>query len=570
MSRDPGADRERLLAIQGAAQGGDLARAIELADAALAEGLEHSLVLNVLAVRHERAGELDEAERLLRRAVALSEQDAASRNALGLCLLRLQRYAEALEQFDVLAGAPGTPPFVHASRGTALFALARVRAAEAAYRRAIELDPHQPVALAGLARIASYRGAHRQARAWATGALERLPGYPDAELTVAAADLGEQDPLSAETRLRGLLARSDLDAEQRGLAGGLLGDALDAQGRMPEAFAAYTQSNAVQREAYAARFGATQPTALEYAGRLAEYLRRAEHSRWRAVPAPAAPPGPAAGHIFVLGFLRSGTSLLEVILEGHPQVASVEESESLIDTVQQFMQQPEDLERFVQAPAATYEALRAAYWRRVAQAGAEVAGKIFVDKNPLNTLKLPLIARLFPGAKILFACRDPRDIVLSCFRHRFRMSAPVYEMLTLEGAARYYDAVMQVLMQCTRMLPLDVCLVRHEDVVGNFAREMRRVCDFLGLAWDPAMGDFALRTREREALTPSTAQLAKGLNTEGVGHWLRYREQLEPALPILAPWVRQFYYEEADGSGRLNQQLNATVMRSPVPSKGVT
>ncbi|MHB1871007.1 MAG: sulfotransferase family protein [Steroidobacteraceae bacterium] len=567
--RDAAADRERLLAIQRAAQGGELPQAAELAEAALAEGLEHPLIFNVLALRHELAGALGEAERLLRQAVSLAGTDKTARNALGLCLLRLERPAEALEQFDALLALDPALPFAHASRGTALFALARVREAEAAFLRAIERDPQQAVALAGLARIASYRGLHRQAREWAQRALARLPGYPDAELSLAAADLGEQDPLTAEARLRELLARADLAAEQRAFAGGLLGDALDAQGRMPEAFAAYTESNALQRATYAAQFGDASQNARQYAQGLADYLRAAAAARWRAPP-PVPGPAPAAGHIFVLGFLRSGTSLLEVILEGHPQVVSVEESESLIDGLQRFMQQPQDLDSFLHAPPSIYEALRAAYWRRVAQTGANVAGKVFVDKNPLNTLKLPLIARLFPQAKILVACRDPRDIVLSCFRHRFRMSAPVYEMLTLEGAARYYDAVMRVLMECTRLLPLQMCLVRHEDVVTGFAREMRRVCDFLGLEWDPAMGDFALRTREREALTPSTAQLARGLNTEGLGHWRRYREQLGPALPLLAPWVAQFYYDEAGGSGRLNQQLNATVIRSPSPSKGVT
>ena len=124
-----------------------------------------------------------------------------------------------------------------------------------------------------------------------------------------------------------------------------------------------------------------------------------------------------------------------------------------------------DLERLAQASTADLEFLRAAYWRRVAVAGTDVAGKIFVDKHPLNTLKLPLIARLFTHARILFACRDPRDIVLSCFRHRFKMSAPIYELLTVDGAARYYDAVMQLLVTLTRVLTLDTCLVRHEDLV---------------------------------------------------------------------------------------------------------
>ncbi len=557
--------RELLLAIQRSAQGGEVARAAQLAEAALAEGLEHPLIFNVLALRRELAGDLSEAERLLRRAVALSPTDKPARNALGLCLLRLARHEEALEQFDALAAADPALPFVHASRGNALFALTRVQEAEAAFLRAVDLDPRQAVALAGLARIASYRGAYEQARAWAQRALDSVPDHPDAQLSLASAELGERQPAVAETRLRNMLARVDLSAEQRALASGLLADALDAQGRTSEAFVAYSESNALQRQASAAQFAARTPSALEYAHSLREYLRGTEEARWRAAP-PVSAPGPVAGHVFVLGFLRSGTSLLEAILEGHPQVASLEESESLIDGVLQFMRRPEDLEALLEAPPATYETLRGAYWRRVAQTGVAVAGKIFVDKNPLNTLKLPLIARLFPRAKILVACRDPRDVVLSCFRHRFRMSAPIYEMLTLEGAARYYDAVMRVLMECTRLLPLDFSLVRHEDVVSGFAREMRRVCDFLGLQWDAAMGDFAARSHARAALTPSTAQLAEGLNAQGLGRWRRYREQLAPVLPILAPWVGQFY-DEQPGAGQAPPR-EAALHRASWPAGG--
>jgi hypothetical protein len=143
----------------------------------------------------------------------------------------------------------------------------------------------------------------------------------------------------------------------------------------------------------------------------------------------------------------------------------------------------------------------------------------------------------------MFACRDPRDIVLSCFRRRFRMSAPIYELLSIEGAARYYDAVMQLLVRLTGSLALEPFLVRHEDLVTEFAREMKRICTFLSLEWSPAMGDFALRTKDRAVLTPSTAQLVRGLNTEGLGQWRRYRTQLAPVLAVLEPWVKRFYYD---------------------------
>jgi hypothetical protein len=409
------------------------------------------------------------------------------------------------------------------------------------------------VALARLAHIAGSRGIHAEARTLAEKALKLVPGYPDAVLSLAAAELGEHRGERAETLVKALLADSRLAPAETAHANGLLGDILDAANRPAEAFAAYTACNEALRRLYAGRFG-PGASAYDYVRAMIRHVDKARPAVWakderagREIDVSAAPSAAddgsnVRGHVFVLGFPRSGTTLLEVILEGHPEVVSLEEQESLIDSVHEFMRRPEDLDGLAQASAAKLDALRTAYWRRVAAKGIVVAGKVFVDKYPLNSLKLPLIARLFPRAKILFACRDPRDIVISCFRHRFRMSAPLYELLTIEGAARYYDAVMGLVVRLTSMLTLDVCLVRHEDLVTEFAREMKRICAFLNLEWAPAMGDFALRTQYRSVLTPSTAQLVKGLNTEGLGHWHRYREQLAPVLPVLEPWVKRFLY----------------------------
>jgi hypothetical protein len=95
----------------------------------------------------------------------------------------------------------------------------------------------------------------------------------------------------------------------------------------------------------------------------------------------------------------------------------------------------------------------------------------------------------------------------------------------------------------TTAFKLNMCLVRHEDVVTEFSREMKRICAYLNLEWVPAMGDFALRTQKRAVLTPSTAQLVRGLNTEGLGQWRRYQTELSPVLALLEPWVKRFYYD---------------------------
>jgi tetratricopeptide (TPR) repeat protein len=542
MARDPVADLQRLRSVQTLAQAGQHAEAAALAQEARADGLEHPLLYNVLALGLESQGRLLEAEALLQSAVRLAPADVASRNALGLCLLRLERPDEALVQFDSAIARDSRPPFLQANRGTALVALRRVRDAQASFERALALDEHQGVALAGLAKIAASRGAYPEARVRAQKTLQLMPGYPEAVLSLVACDLGERKPSPAEARVRDFLAREDLDPLSRAYALGLLGDALDAQDRMDEAFSAYSLCNRTLRVAHGPRFD-SEPGARAYAQGLGDFLQRADAATWGAPPLPTGRRDPASGHVFVLGFPRSGTTLLEVVLEGHPRVVSLEEHESLIDGIQEFMRQPGDLARLLRAPPAVLDALRDSYWHRVASAGVDVRDRVFVDKNPLNTLKLPLIARLFPQARILVACRDPRDVVLSCFRHRFRMSAPIFELLTLEGAAAYYDAVMRVLVECMRALPLDIRLVRHEDVVTAFTPEMRAICEFLQLEWVPAMEDFASRAQRREILTPSAAQLARGLNASGVGHWRRYQKQLAPVLPLLGHWVSHFHFE---------------------------
>jgi len=157
-------------------------------------------------------------------------------------------------------------------------------------------------------------------------------------------------------------------------------------------------------------------------------------------------------------------------------------------------------------------------------------------------LKLALITRLFPHAKILFAVRDPRDVILSCFRRRFQMNPSMYEFLTLPGAAAFYAAVMQFADTLKRKLNLNWHEVRYEKLIANFATEMRGICAFIGLDWQPGMGEFAQRVQTREHATPSTAQLSQGLVTSATAQWHHYESQLAPVMPTLEVWLERLGY----------------------------
>jgi hypothetical protein len=172
--------------------------------------------------------------------------------------------------------------------------------------------------------------------------------------------------------------------------------------------------------------------------------------------------------------------------------------------------------------------------------GLDPAGKVFVDKNPFNSFRLPLIARLFPNARTLFARRDPRDVILSCFRHRFQMSPAAWQLLTIDGAAALFDATMELAEVSEAAFPLHLLHTSLETVVADFDAETRRICAFLGIEWTTAMRDFGAHAAERGVATPSGPQLVGGLNSRGIGKWRNYERQLAPVLPILTPWVERF------------------------------
>jgi tetratricopeptide (TPR) repeat protein len=547
MPRDLETDLQTLNTVLTFAQNRDFERAAALAEKTLASGFEHPMLLNVLATRLEQQGKFEDSLRLLERAVAIAPGDVGARNALSMCLQRLDRHQEALDHLDTLLKKHPDLSFAHANKGNALISLGMLGRAQQSHQRALELEPGNFVATAALGSIATHRGDHVEARRWAERTLAVSPGFPDALLSLAAAELADGATTQAETLLQKLIMDSRAGPSDLARAVGLLGDVLDASGRYNEAFSAYTTCNEALRRIHE-RF-ANGTSVLAYTRALSAAMGTLVPGEWPTQPAQPATPADPLEHVFLLGFPRSGTTLLEVILDGHPQVASLEEHELLTDGVLRFMREPLNMEPLACADQNQLNSLRTTYWERVRRAGTDVAGKVFVDKNPLNTLKLPLIARMFPRAKILFARRDPRDVVLSCFRRRFTMNSAMYELLTLQGAAAFYDAVMRFADQVRPFLGLSWRVVRYENLVTDFDHELRVICDFLNVQRVAGMEDFGNRIAKRERATPSTAQLTRGLSPSAVDSWRHYSRALEPVLPLLTPWVQHFGYP-ASTSGR--------------------
>jgi hypothetical protein len=252
--------------------------------------------------------------------------------------------------------------------------------------------------------------------------------------------------------------------------------------------------------------------------------------------------GAAARHVFLLGYPRSGTTLVENILASASEVVALEERETLCDTEDVLVANDGTMPDFDAVDPHLLAGLRRKYWERVRSWAGPVEGKVFVDMNPLNGFKLPVIARLFPEARILIMRRDPRDVVLSCFRINFVPSPSAYAYSDLEETARHYDALMRLIELCRERLPLAYHEVRYDRLVADFETTVRAFAAFIGLEWTDQFHAFDRTARTRGVRTASATQVRKGLY-DGGGRWRRYRDQLAPVLPMLKPWVDRFGFQ---------------------------
>ena len=526
-------------AVEAALWASDLAKAMRLSEEAVSAGAVHPTLLSLTALKRMQAGDNAGALPLLLRAREMTPQHVDLLNALGTCLARLGRPREAVEAFDAaLALAPGDQR-LHLGRALALEDSSKLDAARAGFEQVLALDPSSSAALSRLAVLAVQRGDAKAARELATRALAIDPQDAAAAIAFAQAALQQKDIPAAEQVIAALSRHPNLGPVNHAFALSLAGDVLDAQERVAEAFVAYAQSKQILREAYAPSMAKAESVRAREI-RLAEYFRRADAAAWRGTPRPS-----ERVHVFLVGFPRSGTTLLGQVLASHPDVETMEERTCLMDSAAEFFGSDAGLDRLAALPEAELAHWRARYWQRVTESGVTPSKPVFVDKMPLNAVFLPLIAKLFTDARILFALRDPRDVVLSCFRRRFAMNAGMYEFTRLDSAAAYYGAVMRLMQVYSEKLALETLEARHESLVVDFAGEAKRVCDFLGIAYRDEMGGFASRARTWNIDTPSSAQVARGLNDAGVAQWRRYARELEPVFPVLAPFVAQFGYPES-------------------------
>jgi tetratricopeptide (TPR) repeat protein len=534
---DPG----RLAAVSAHFNARRFDEALRLSESLLAEGVVHPLPMGVVAAARHQAGRFVEALNLYRRMTEISPNEPWTWAALADGLFAARRPEEAISAWNRALALSRDDPGLLCGKAGVLQSLSQLDAAQSLFERARAVEPGRVDALSGLATIALDRGDLARAETLSADLLARAAHLPAAVWLAARIAQARGDFAAVIERTSAMLSYADITAEQRAQTLLLQSLAFDGADRVGDSFAAAVKGKAIQHALYAER-AAGRESEVGKMRRLAAWFSTADAARWRTAPAPGAMTGSARTHVFLVGFPRSGTTLLEQALAGHPDVLALEEAPTLAEPYDEFLASAGGLARLSKLSEAEARIWRGRYWSEVAARGASPAGKVFVDKAPAGTIYLPLVAKLFPGAKVLFAVRDPRDVVLSCFRNNFQLNAMTYAFTDLGETAACYDACMAMAEVYRRVLPLDLREVRHETLVEDFDAELAGIAAFLGIEVAPRMADIAGTSARRTVRTPSAAQVRQGLNSRGIARWRAYGEQLKPVLAALAPWVARWGY----------------------------
>jgi tetratricopeptide (TPR) repeat protein len=315
----------------------------------------------------------------------------------------------------------------------------------------------------------------------------------------------------------------------------LLGQLYDGAGEYEQAWHAFSRMNEIQRG------DASNPE--QRAANYRQAIRRnleastpAWANAWEDLEIEDGRPSP----VFLVGFPRSGTTLLDTILMAHPQVEVLEEEPTLHRAGELLADYP----NLPRAPRELVAAARDAYFDAVTKRTPMATGKVIIDKNPLFTVALPLIRRIFPDAKIILALRHPCDVALSCFTTNFRLNDGMSSFLRLDTTAELYDLAFSQFERVQHLLPMAIHQVCYERVVANRESELQSLLDFLELPWNADVLDHQKTALERGRIkTASYSQVVEPIYSRSSGRWRNYEAHLAPILPVLKPWIEKFGFE---------------------------
>ena len=444
---------------------------------------------------------------------------------------------------DRLVSLNITPEVLH-SAGQSYRMIFRPEKAMECFRRVLARSKQIPDAYLELAVLYERRHRVEEAHELIEECLRLAPDYLEAQLFQARLLRRLKEEAASEALFRKLAGAEQAHPQVRAQAWAELAALHDRREEFEEAMAAMLRC----KELLLPREGSMRQESrgvLAQLRGLEESLTAAHFRRWTEEGRSF----PQQRTAVLASFPRSGTTLLEQVLDTHSGLISSDEREAFARDIFPAMwltpQTPvPTATAFDLIPRERLAALRTRYLAYMEAALHQPIGeRVHLDKNPTLTLVLPGFLRLFPETRLLIALRDPRDVVVSCFMQYLPLNANSVCFLTLERTAERYANDLAAWRRFRELIASPWLEVRYENAVADLSAETRRAVEFLGLSWEESVLNYRERLKQKAVGSPTYEAVSQPLYTRAIGRWKNYQKFLEPALPLLEPSLKAFGYE---------------------------
>ena len=519
--------------------------ALQNINEALSRDPDNALLYYDRGLIYKQLGDTDKAEASYRRALKLQPAFPEALLNLGNLYRGLKRPDDAIACYRQAMTAP--PGYRRARQHLAqlyheLGAIAQagndMRTSTQYYQQALELDPDKVATLASLADVHEKLQRLQEAEHYVQRALSLDPAYPLANRVMATL-LRCQDRTDKAYEL---LSPISIPDNQPLLAQDIhfeLGKICDRSGRYAEAFDHFSAGKRYLALAQHASM-ADKDHFLSMITSLKNCFTHDWVKQWQPIAAEN-----NIGPVFLIGFPRSGTTLLDQILDSHPAIHVVEEK-PILSRVREQIEQLGDGYPVAMADLdeRTANDLRTLYYSELSHyAGKSNPTGLTIDKLPLNILHVGLCARLFPSARYILALRHPCDATLSCFMQPFTHNPAMASFYTIDDSITMYAETMSLWLQYRELFDLSVHEVRYEDIVADFSGQTRRILEFLGLPWDERVKDYHRHAGTREQImTPSYNQVRQQIYSTSLQRWKNYLPFMPSCLDRLRHYIEAFGY----------------------------
>lgn len=494
-------------------------------------------VYNTLGNINLNLNEIDTAITNFKKAISLKKNYSPAYCNLGTAFTKIKKDAQALESFIKAIEIDPKNFIAHFNLANLYKSQDKIDQAEKSYLLAIEIKPDLIVLYNNLFDLYDRSNQYLKLNETINKAIEVFKKHPVIDFFIGVVEFKKKNYLQAINIFENINLDKN-DYKRVAFKDNMLAKSYDHLGKYEKAYNYFEKSNLVTQSS---NKNIDKNIYLNIVKKRFDYFSKINQKKLNDFKKNDDFEDP----IFLVGFPRSGTTLLDTILRTHGSIEMLEEKPIVEKFIYELMLKIKgnffELDNINQN---NFDKFRKKYFDLRKNFITSNESKIYIDKLPLNIIHIGEIIKFFPNSKFILALRNPYDVVLSCFMQSFLPNPAMANFFNLSDTIYLYDLVMSLWEKYNDIFKLNVFTIKYEDTVLRFEDTIRDLLNFLNLDWSDNLKEF-YKTAEKRGIinTPSYDQVSKPLYNQSINRWHNYQNKVVDQKFILDKWVRKFNYQ---------------------------